>query len=147
MSTMNAIRDTFFEECEDLLAALSDGFAAMQAGSHDAETVNAVFRAVHSIKGGAGAFHLTDLVSFAHRFETVLDAVRSGRLELTADLMFVLLRSADHLNVLVEAARDDVAVDAGVTNGFLDALDACLGDDDAGSSDTGEGFSFAAVQF
>lgn len=145
MSTMNAIRDTFFEECEDLLAALSDGFAAMQAGSHDAETVNAVFRAVHSIKGGAGAFHLTDLVSFAHRFETVLDAVRSGRLDLNPDLMFVLLRSADHLNVLVEAARDEVAVDAGVTAGFLDSLDACLGDD-AGSADTGEGFSFAAVQ-
>ena len=56
MSTMNSIRDTFFEECEDLLAALADGFGLMQTGTHDPETVNAVFRAVHSIKGGAGAF-------------------------------------------------------------------------------------------
>ena len=45
------------------------------------ETVNAVFRAVHSIKGGAGAFGLDDLVSFAHVFETTLDCVRSNKLE------------------------------------------------------------------
>ena len=145
MSTMNAIRDTFFEECEDLLAALADGFALMQAGTHDSETVNAVFRAVHSIKGGAGAFHLADLVAFAHRFETVLDGLRSGKLDLTPDLMFVLLRSADHLNVLVEAARDDVKIDAAVTESFLESLDACLEDTDLGGSE--EDFSFAAVQF
>lgn len=142
---MNSIRDTFFEECEDLLAALADGFALMQAGTHDSETVNAVFRAVHSIKGGAGAFHLADLVAFAHRFETVLDGLRSGKLDLTPDLMFVLLRSADHLNVLVEAARDEIAIDAAVTESFLESLDACLEDADLGGSD--EDFSFAAVQF
>jgi two-component system, chemotaxis family, sensor kinase CheA len=146
MSTMNSIRDTFFEECEDLLAALSDGFAAMQASTHDAETVNAVFRAVHSIKGGAGAFHLADLVSFAHRFETVLDELRAGRLELSPDLMFVLLRSADHLTVLVEAARDEVTIEPSITAGFLASLDACLGETDEDTKDTGESFSFAAVQ-
>ncbi len=142
---MNAIRDTFFEECEDLLAALADGFALMQSGAHDPETVNAVFRAVHSIKGGAGAFHLSDLVAFAHRFETVLDGLRGGKLELTPDLMFVLLRAADHLNVLVEAARDDTAIDAAVTESFLLSLDACLEDSGLGGSE--EEFSFAAVQF
>ncbi len=142
---MNSIRDTFFEECEDLLAALADGFGLMQAGAHDAETVNAVFRAVHSIKGGAGAFHLADLVAFAHRFETVLDGLRGGKLDLTPDLMFVLLRSADHLNVLVEAARDEMAIDAAVTESFLESLDACLEDTDVGVAQ--EEFSFAAVQF
>lgn len=146
MSTMNSIRDTFFEECEDLLAALSDGFAAMQSSTHDSETVNAVFRAVHSIKGGAGAFHLADLVSFAHRFETVLDELRASRLELTPDLMFVLLRSADHLTVLVEAARDEVEIEAAITESFLASLDACLGETDSDTIDSGENFSFSAVQ-
>lgn len=145
MSTMNSIRDTFFEECEDLLAALADGFAAMQAGTHDSETVNAVFRAVHSIKGGAGAFHLSDLVAFAHRFETVMDEVRSGRLDVEAELMFTLLRSADHLTVLVEAARDGNAVDAAVTDGFLAGLDGWLGDSKTDTGDIGEGFTFAAI--
>jgi len=149
MSTMNSIRDTFFEECEDLLADLSDGFAAMQAGTHDAETVNAVFRAVHSIKGGAGAFKLADLVAFAHRFETVLDELRAGRLSLITDLLFTLLRSADHLSVLVEAARSDTAVDATTTAGFVAALDVWL-EKTAGfaaerSVAPDEAFSFAPI--
>lgn len=145
MTTMNAIRDTFFEECEDLLAALADGFALMQSRTHDAETVNAVFRAVHSIKGGAGAFHLADLVAFAHRLETVLDGLRAGKLDLSPDLMFVLLRAADHLTVLVEASRDNVTIDAPVTASFLESLDSCLKNTDLGGSD--EAFSFPAVQF
>lgn len=65
MSTLNAIRDTFFEECEDLLEAMVEGITAIDSGTWDKETVNAVFRAVHSIKGGAGAFGLDDLVGFA----------------------------------------------------------------------------------
>ena len=78
----NPILDTFFEEAEELLESLAEGLAAMQAGDHEAETLNSVFRAVHSIKGGAGAFKMTELVGFAHHFETVLDAVRSNALNL-----------------------------------------------------------------
>lgn len=122
MSTMTSIRDTFFEECEDLMADLSDGLAKMQAGTADSETVNAVFRAVHSVKGGAGAFQLDELVAFSHQFETVLDELRSDRLHLVPDLMFALLRSADHLSVLIEAARDGGAVDAAVTQHAVAAL-------------------------
>ena len=50
----------------------------MEQGSGDAETVNVVFRAVHSIKGGAGAFGFAALQAFTHHFETVLDLVRGG---------------------------------------------------------------------
>jgi two-component system chemotaxis sensor kinase CheA len=149
MSTMNSIRDTFFEECEDLLADLSDGFAAMQAGTHDAETVNAVFRAVHSIKGGAGAFKLSDLVAFAHRFETVLDELRAGRLTLIPDLLFTLLRSADHLSVLIEAARSDETIDGAATAGFVAALDLWLEKTASFAAERSvapdEAFSFAPV--
>ena len=77
-----SIQDTFFEECEELLEATDEGLTAIEGGDHDPEVVNAIFRAVHSIKGGAGAFGLDDLVAFAHRFETVFDEVRSNRLEL-----------------------------------------------------------------
>ena len=57
------------------------GLLAIENGEADSETVNAVFRAVHSIKGGAGAFGLDALVHFAHVFETTLDEMRAGRLE------------------------------------------------------------------
>ena len=144
MSAASSIRDTFFEECEDLLAALAEGLAVIEGGEADTEVVNAVFRAVHSIKGGAGAFGLADLVSFAHRFETVLDAVRSDRLAVDAAVLHTLQRSADHLAELVEAARDDQPIPKETTATFLAQLEACLGDDDAGSDEYAD-FEFAAV--
>ena len=78
MDPMAAIRVTFFQECEEQLAELETGLLALDRGDGDPETVNAVFRAVHSVKGGAGAFGLEDLVRFAHAFESALDEV-TGR--------------------------------------------------------------------
>ncbi|MFD2237258.1 chemotaxis protein CheA, partial [Aureimonas populi] len=116
------IRATFFEECAEQLAELEQGLLAMEAGETDSETVNAVFRAVHSIKGGAGAFNLTDLVQFAHVFETTLDLVRSGKLDPDMNVVRVLLRSADVLTDLVTAARDEESVDPSRTVGLADEL-------------------------
>ncbi len=110
MDAMAAIRQTFFEECEEQLAELESGLMAMNEGTADRETVNAVFRAVHSIKGGAGAFKLTDLVSFAHTFETTLDHIRSDRLTATPDAMHVMLRAADVLADLVRLSRAGEAI-------------------------------------
>ncbi|WP_421739596.1 chemotaxis protein CheA [Caulobacter sp.] len=105
MDELEAIKVTFFQECEELLADLEGGLLAMQEGVGDIETVNAVFRAVHSIKGGAGAFGLEPLVRFAHVFETLLDAVRSGEVPNTVDLAAVMLRASDVLADHVSAAR------------------------------------------
>ncbi|MEO8243394.1 MAG: Hpt domain-containing protein [bacterium] len=141
----NSILDTFFEETEELLEALAEGLAAMQGGDQEAETVNSVFRAVHSIKGGAGAFKLTELVGFAHHFETVLDAVRSGTLDLTPAIMHTLTRSADFLVNLVEAARNGATIDEDVTAGFLAALQVCFGDEAIEAVDAWDNFEFAAL--
>ena len=103
---MAEIRQTFFQECEEQLSEMELGLLAMDEGNADSETVNAVFRAVHSIKGGAGAFKLTELVQFAHSFETALDHVRSGKLTPTPEMMKIMLRAADVLSDLVEASRD-----------------------------------------
>ena len=118
-----SIQDTFFEECEELLEATDEGLTAIEGGDHDSEVVNAIFRAVHSIKGGAGAFGLDDLVAFAHRFETVFDEVRSNRLDLDEKLIQLLLRSSDHLSALVEAARDGGQIDEAHHDTLLAALD------------------------
>ncbi|GGB13760.1 hypothetical protein GCM10011324_24860 [Allosediminivita pacifica] len=103
---MNSIRDTFFEECEELLESLVEGLSAMETNAEDMDVVNAVFRAVHSIKGGAGAFGLDRLVNFAHTFETVMDKVRSHELAVDEKLMKLFHRSGDQLSDLVEAERD-----------------------------------------
>ena len=111
MDELEAIKVTFFQECEELLADLEGGLLAMQDGNDDGDTVNAVFRAVHSIKGGAGAFGLEPLVRFAHVFETLLDALRSNEIPGTADLTAVLLRASDVLADHVNAARGLGTVD------------------------------------
>ncbi len=103
---MAEIRASFFIECEELLESLQDALSDMDEGNYDNETINVVFRAVHSIKGGAGAFGLDALVGFAHRYETVLDELRSGRLELTPEAMKLFFHAADLLGDHVRAARD-----------------------------------------
>ena len=118
-----SIQDTFFEECEELLEATDEGLSAIEGGDHDPEVVNAVFRAVHSIKGGAGAFGLDELVAFAHRFETVFDEVRANRMELDEPLIQLLLRSCDHLYNLVAVARDGGETDQAHHNMLIEALD------------------------
>ena len=97
MDPLDAIKDTFFQECEEQLAELESGLLAIEEGDHDPERINAVFRAVHSVKGGAGAFGLEPLVRFAHVFETALDQMRSGGLAPDDHVLKVMLRAADVL--------------------------------------------------
>ncbi len=111
MDTMAAIKQTFFQECEEQLAELENGLLAIERQEGDLETINAVFRAVHSIKGGAGAFGLDDLVRFAHTFETTLDLMRSNELEITTGLIKLMLRAADGLADLVRFSRDGADLD------------------------------------
>jgi two-component system chemotaxis sensor kinase CheA len=137
MSAMEEIRQTFFEECAEQLAELESGLLQIQTGQADSDTVNAVFRAVHSIKGGAGAFKLNDLVHFAHVFETALDELRSQRLEATPECVKLLLRSADALADLVAEARDDIASEPGQKAELEQALRGLVSSDkmDAGQND------------
>ncbi len=111
MDTMAAIKQTFFQECEEQLAEMEDGLLIIEREEGDLETINAVFRAVHSIKGGAGAFGLDDLVRFAHTFETTLDGMRSGKLEIAPQIVKLMLRSADILADLVRISRDGGEMD------------------------------------
>ncbi|HVY87748.1 MAG TPA: chemotaxis protein CheA, partial [Hyphomonadaceae bacterium] len=96
-------------------------------GEGDDETVNAVFRAVHSVKGGAGAFALEALVRFAHTFETTLDKVRSGQLRADEPVLKVLLRATDVLADLVQAAKTDAAIDPRRTAEASEDLEAFWG--------------------
>ncbi|MCF3641746.1 chemotaxis protein CheA [Rhizobium sp. TRM95111] len=121
---MNEIKEIFFQECEEQLAELESGLLKLNDGDRDPETVNAVFRAVHSIKGGAGAFGLDDLVSFAHVFETTLDCVRSNKLEPNQDVLKVMLKSADVLADLTNAARDGGGVDEARSKALIRELEA-----------------------
>jgi len=107
MDPLAELKQTFFQECEELLGALESRLQALDEGSTDPEDVNAAFRAIHSIKGGAGAFGCTELVSFAHVFEASLDHLRSGRVAIEDAPFTLFLRCSDAVADLVSAARND----------------------------------------
>jgi two-component system chemotaxis sensor kinase CheA len=131
MDTMEQIRQTFFQEAEELLAELESGLLAFQDGDTDTETVNAIFRAVHSIKGGAGMFDLAKLVDFAHVFETVLDNLRSKKIGMTPSGMKTMLKSADMLADLVKAARAGTDADDARASALMAELSVLAGGDHA----------------
>ncbi len=105
---MDDIQAIFFEECAEGLTAAEQGLSAMQAGDVSAGTIAAVFRAVHSIKGGAGAFGHVALTAFAHKFENLLDEVRAGRIAPTPATVGVMLSALDILSDHVGASQGTV---------------------------------------
>lgn len=144
MSGIDSLRATFFEECEDLLSKMGEGLGRMADFDipQNIETVHEVFRAVHSIKGGGGAFGLTSLVEFAHAFETVLDLMRSGKLVADPPAMQTLLRAFDVLSDLVAVARDGGAEPAQMANVLLELDVLAEAGPSAGGDDGGDDFVF-----
>jgi two-component system chemotaxis sensor kinase CheA len=107
-------RATFFEECAEILPEFDERLSSLHVGEVDTETLNAIFRAVHSIKAGAAAFNFKALVEFAHIFEALLDRLRDNRIQQTEHVFNVIVRAGDVLAELVEAAR----AGPGVPEGF-----------------------------
>jgi two-component system chemotaxis sensor kinase CheA len=135
------MRVQFLQECAEHLSELEAGLLALQDGDHDPERLNTIFRAVHSIKGGAGIFGLGGLTRFAHVFETALDAFRTGRGDLTPASLKVLLRAADALSDLVTTAQEGGVEDETRFAAVMDAL-AALDPADAADDPDNLGFSF-----
>ena len=117
----------FFTECGELLADLQEQLDRLMDGERDPELVNAAFRAVHSVKGGAAAFGFDHLIGFAHVFETVMDGLRSGRLQLGSDIVNLLMRSGDVMETLIEQARDGGDVDSGHVDRVRQELEEQIG--------------------
>ncbi|WP_199899484.1 Hpt domain-containing protein [Sneathiella glossodoripedis] len=98
---------TYFAECAELLADVETQLSELNEGSGDPEVLHAIFRAVHSIKAGAGAFKFTQLATFSHEFEALLDRMRDGRIQVTEPGVNLLFRSTDILSAMVEAAENE----------------------------------------
>jgi two-component system chemotaxis sensor kinase CheA len=132
MANWDDLKQTFFEETKEGLEAIDAGLTDMRDGAESEDTVNAVFRAIHSAKGGAGVFGFEDLVRFAHVFETVLDAVRHGTLSPGPDILDVLFTASDVLADLVAMARSGEVVPAGYGDECRAALEGLIGQDEGG---------------
>jgi len=100
---------SFLEESFEGLELMESGLLNLQPG--DNETIHSIFRAAHSIKGGAGTFGFDSVTEFTHLVETLLDEMRDGRREITSKDTEILLESVDCMRLLIEAARDEADYD------------------------------------
>ncbi|BBJ22479.1 chemotaxis protein CheA [Candidatus Nitrotoga sp. AM1P] len=92
---------TYIAEARELLQEMEDSLLRLEVDPSDVDTIGAIFRAAHTIKGSAGLFGLDPIVSFTHIVEDVLDRVRDGDVAIEANLIAVLLESGDHMLHLV----------------------------------------------
>ena len=119
---MERFRATYFEECAELTDAAYAKLADLAEGRQDSDTLDALFRAIHSIKGGGGAFGFERMVGFAHHFETLLDLVRSRRIEAGPEIVDLLTRALDALSDLIASAKGGTPVQGGFESALADAL-------------------------
>jgi len=104
---LDQFKRIFFEESFEGLDAMESGLLEMNDGGTDLETVNTIFRAAHSIKGGSGSFGLDQITSFTHIMEGMLDEMREGKRQATPDIINVLLESVDVLRELMGAYQNN----------------------------------------
>lgn len=125
---MDDILKIFFEECDELLPELESGLGELSEEESSQETINAIFRAVHSIKGGAASFGLDRLVRFAHVYESALDGLRSGKVEPDPAIIKTFYLAMDVLSDLVaEAKHTGDAVEDGRIDENVSKLEAIIG--------------------
>lgn len=108
---MSQFFQVFFDETEELLAEMEKLLLAVDVSAPDAEDLNAIFRAAHSIKGGAATFGITDLTEVTHVLETLLDRIRKGEMALIAEHVDAFLSAKDILKMQLDGHRLHTPVD------------------------------------
>jgi len=117
---MEEIFSVFAQEAREQLTAMEDGLLRMEQGEVDAETINAIFRAAHTIKGASGVVEIHHVEKFTHILENLLDKLRNGELQVSSEMITALLKGCDHIGAL------------------LDRVDQSLMDEDPALQKTGE---------
>lgn len=108
---MSQFYQVFFEETAEHLGSMESLLLGLDLSQPDAEQLNAIFRAAHSIKGSAGTFGFTDLAEVAHILENLLDRIRKGELALTEAMIDAFLAAGDVLKTLLAAHRGEGEAD------------------------------------
>jgi len=119
---LSQFKQIFFEEAAERLASLETGLLEISVEAPDAEELNSIFRAAHSIKGGAGTFGFQDLVDVTHELESVLDKVRKGEMPLCKEIVDISLEARDVLADMLAAHQGGDAADPARVKAVIAAL-------------------------
>src|SRR3569833_1792320 len=102
----------FFEESFEALDSIESALLKLDIGALDPERINTIFRVAHSIKGGSATFGFKEIASFTHSLETMLDELRSGRMQVTQAISNILLKSINVMRAMLRAVQNNQPIDA-----------------------------------
>lgn len=113
---------TFFDEADELLADMEQHLLDLVPEAPDSEQLNAIFRAAHSIKGGAGTFGFNILQETTHLMENLLDEARRGEMQLNTDIINLFLETKDIMQEQLDAYKSSAEPDAASFEYICNAL-------------------------
>jgi two-component system chemotaxis sensor kinase CheA len=113
----------YFDEASEHLASMESLLLALDPRAASDDELNAIFRAAHSIKGGAGTFGFRDIAEVTHVLETLLDRVRKRELAPTPQMVDALLKAGDVIKGLLDAHRSGIAADAAPMRDICEQLE------------------------
>ncbi len=103
---LREILEEFIVEAEEILENLDQDLISLESNPNDKELLNKIFRGMHTLKGGAGFLNLDFIVEIAHRIEDIFNKLRNDEMELTPDLMDVILEGIDQIKVAVQMLKE-----------------------------------------
>lgn len=119
--------DTFLHEADDLLAEIEETALRMDPAQPDGELVHQLFRAFHTVKGSGGLVGLTEVASFTHHLETLLDALREGAMPVSAELVGIVLASKDQIRAMLTSRQNGEVAPAGEAANLVAQIQALSG--------------------
>jgi len=121
---MSQFYQVFFDEADELLAEMEKLLLALDVSAPDSEDLNAIFRAAHSIKGGAATFAFTDITEVTHMLESLLDRIRKGEMGLTPEHVDAFLVAKDVLTMQMDGHHHGSSVDQAAVDSVCQRLKA-----------------------
>ena len=109
---LTQFHEAFFAESFEALDSMEAALLKLDVGAPDPELINTIFRVAHSIKGGSATFGFTEIASFTHSLETLLDELRGHRMAVTAAISNLLLKSVDVMREMLRAVQARQPIDA-----------------------------------
>jgi two-component system chemotaxis sensor kinase CheA len=124
---LSQFHQTFFDESVEGLDAMEAALLKLDTGDADPELVNTIFRSAHSIKGGSATFGFPEIAAFTHVAEELLDNLRSGKRQVSTEIVELLLRCVDGMRGMLDRSQRAEAAANAATHALLDELRAALG--------------------
>lgn len=119
---MNNSQDAFREEAYELLVELETALLELEERADDAQLIDRVFRAMHTIKGSGAMFGFDDIAAFTHELETVFDLVRDGRMGVNGELVNLALAARDQIKAMLDASTGGDPADHVACRAIITAL-------------------------